>query len=318
MLIQLAFISSLVLCVMGIAISSNASGIPKSVFRKIFLILCIISIFALVDSTYAAVISEETAYQVAQNYLKAHISEHGNWNGETAPSVGDIQVLSYEGTPIGYLVNIVPSGHMLVAYYDDFSPVLFYSPASGLDISKVDDPNSIESWIIPEIYNNVSMINGPSTAHSMQAVQPSAKYNSEQGMKIISAWEKMSSPSYVAPPKSASIHALDLTSPSSSSAGQTSVGPVLQTTWNQGDPWASTDPKSNWFIYNLYTPAEPAVSGNPACPHAWTGCVATAMSQVMKYWNWPDVGVGSNSYKWNGTSFTGATISANFEHPYDW
>ena len=28
------------------------------------------------------------------------------------------------------------------------------------------------------------------------------------------------------------------------------------------------------------------------------GCVATAMAQIMYFWQWPYVGVGYNSYEW--------------------
>ena len=49
------------------------------------------------------------------------------------------------------------------------------------------------------------------------------------------------------------------------------------------------------------------------------GCVATAMSQVMKYWNWPDTGVGEHSYNTSSYPGNGATLSANFgETTYQW
>lgn len=41
-----------------------------------------------------------------------------------------------------------------------------------------------------------------------------------------------------------------------------------------------------------------------------TGCVATAMSQAMKYHNWPAIGQGSNSYTWdNGNRVLTADFS---------
>lgn len=57
-------------------------------------------------------------------------------------------------------------------------------------------------------------------------------------------------------------------------AGREAVAPLLKTTWNQGSP------------YDMLTPE---VDGK----HTPTGCVATAMAQVMKYWNYPEVGQGS-------------------------
>jgi len=73
--------------------------------------------------------------------------------------------------------------------------------------------------------------------------------------------------------------------------GQPVVGPLVEQKWNQDSP------------YNMYVPA--------GCP---TGCVATAMAQLMKYWEWPAQGTGEHSYQWNGQ-----TLSANFgETTYDW
>jgi hypothetical protein len=59
-----------------------------------------------------------------------------------------------------------------------------------------------------------------------------------------------------------------------------SMRPLLNTTWNQGSP------------YNMYCPTDAAGPGG----RVWAGCVATAMAQVMKYWNWPATGTGSHTY----------------------
>ena len=58
------------------------------------------------------------------------------------------------------------------------------------------------------------------------------------------------------------------------------VGPVLTTTWNQSP------------YYNQLCPG----NGNNK---AITGCVATAMGQIMRYWQWPSQGHGSHSYPAN-------------------
>ena len=57
------------------------------------------------------------------------------------------------------------------------------------------------------------------------------------------------------------------------------VAPLIQTTWNQDLP------------YNVLCPYDA-----PTQSYTVTGCVATAMAQVMKYWEYPNVGTGSNSY----------------------
>ena len=79
------------------------------------------------------------------------------------------------------------------------------------------------------------------------------------------------------------------------------VSPLLATVWDQGWP------------YNYYAPACQSYWTNNRC---YAGCVACSMSQVMKYWNWPETGVGEHSYS---TSSYGGTLSANFgATTYNW
>ena len=64
---------------------------------------------------------------------------------------------------------------------------------------------------------------------------------------------------------------------------------------------------------------------NNLCPYdedegelSVTGCVATAMAQVMKYWNWPTQGTGSHYYTSDSHPEYG-TLSAHFGNTiYDW
>jgi hypothetical protein len=74
------------------------------------------------------------------------------------------------------------------------------------------------------------------------------------------------------------------------------VAPLISTNWNQDHP------------FNYYCPMG---HGGPN-GRAYAGCVATAMSMVMKRWNWPDHGQGSHSYTPSGY----ATQSVDFENTY--
>ena len=73
----------------------------------------------------------------------------------------------------------------------------------------------------------------------------------------------------------------------------TAVGPLISTTWNQSAP---------------YNNLCPGTGSNKA----YVGCVATAMAQLMKYYNWPTTGTGSNSYVCNDGTYNYGTLSANF------
>lgn len=70
------------------------------------------------------------------------------------------------------------------------------------------------------------------------------------------------------------------------------VEPLIKTHWDQHAPYSNLCPDGSL-----------------------TGCVATAMAQVMKYWEWPTKGTGSHSYVHD----IYGQISANFGNTtYDW
>lgn len=63
------------------------------------------------------------------------------------------------------------------------------------------------------------------------------------------------------------------------------------------DGWAAIEPlvKSQWNQDFPYNDLCPTLDGEKTP----TGCVATAMAQIMNYHQWPVTGKGSNSYDWN-------------------
>jgi hypothetical protein len=89
------------------------------------------------------------------------------------------------------------------------------------------------------------------------------------------------------------------------------VGPLCATTWDQE---ANSPPP---YLYNLYCPYNSTDQ-----QRALTGCVATAMAQVMKRWNYPAQGTDSFSYVdevANGYSNNYGTQSSDFAaHTYQW
>jgi len=75
------------------------------------------------------------------------------------------------------------------------------------------------------------------------------------------------------------------------------VGPLCSSTWHQTQ------------LYNDQCPVDPEGYNG----HVKVGCVANAMAQIMRYWEWPKTGVGSHSYYCYGYGSTSyGTLSANF------
>ena len=81
-----------------------------------------------------------------------------------------------------------------------------------------------------------------------------------------------------------------------------SVAPMLKTTWGQNAP------------YNLQCPLVPGKN-----VHCKTGCVATAMAQVMKYYGYPAHGQGSVRYTYEGGDGLAYIVETDFsKSTYDW
>lgn len=79
------------------------------------------------------------------------------------------------------------------------------------------------------------------------------------------------------------------------------VDPMLTSVWNQGTPY------------------------NQMCPgNAPVGCVATALTQIMRYWKYPEHGTGYHEYTYadrpdSVVHWPYGVLSADFEHTYyDW
>ncbi|MCR5050113.1 MAG: C10 family peptidase [Paludibacteraceae bacterium] len=82
------------------------------------------------------------------------------------------------------------------------------------------------------------------------------------------------------------------------------IEPLMTSKWNQSSPYNDLAP-----MYN---------DNGGQCV---TGCVATAMAQVMYFYRYPQKGIGSHSYLWICTEPAGksGTLSANFGNTtYDW
>ena len=87
----------------------------------------------------------------------------------------------------------------------------------------------------------------------------------------------------------------------------TALEPMITTQWDQDAPYNDSCPSRIEFGSSV---------------RALTGCVATAMAQVMKYWNYPVRGTGTHTYNsvsFFGLGYTFGEQTANFgATTYDW
>ncbi len=81
------------------------------------------------------------------------------------------------------------------------------------------------------------------------------------------------------------------------------VGPLLTTTWDQNSP------------YNALCPTDASATSQHLNGHVYAGCVATAMAQVIRYWQYPCDGAGgTKTFTYNNQSYS---VNFNIVH-YDY
>lgn len=258
--------------------------------RHIFEVAVLAVLIFTGTSAFCDSVTRKTARQVAQNKIVQHVSLYGHWNHSSSPTISGEQVIYHESEPVAYNFSVDPSGHILVAVDDFFSPVLLYSTTSTIDAGRLDDPKNIESWILPELGHQVRTLNQVRATTTESTAR--ALTVSETAQRISAAWQLLADPdnsdSVSRPPSTSSLE----------SSAVITVGPLLVTAWGQGPP------------YNLMAPE----NNCPGDEKTVTGCVATALAQLMRYWQWPVQGTDSHQYEWNEQ-----TLSADFgATTYDW
>lgn len=174
-------------------------------------------------------------------------------------------------------------GFVIVSADDCTIPILGYSTSNPFPSDTL--PESVQAWLAS--YDSQILY------YQQQSVQPVGSITKE--------WQTLR-------------NYADTDAPKDLSSGSTTVGPLIQTQWDQAP------------YYNQYCPIHTYRQNNSnRSARTVTGCVATATSQIMKYWNWPLHGRGSNTYTYtynvvtrtnNSYSSTGTTNSVTLSSSF--
>jgi hypothetical protein len=241
-----------------------------------------------VSSGFCAEVDIQTARMAAENQLNHHVSVFGDWNGSDSPAIGSGHPVNNSGKhgPAAYHFDVNPSGYILVASDDDLSPIPFYSTRAAFHPDGANKPNAIESWIVPEISDRIGALR---RFRSRRSADPDRFGPWAGRSRARAAWDYL---------KHRSARSTGVPFWTEGNHRNAVVGPLLTTAWGQGAP------------YNSKTPDDGCADG-----HTLAGCVATAWAQVLRYHGWPDRGVGTGRYVWNGVEYRTDFSDAK---GYDW
>jgi len=167
--------------------------------------------------------------------------------------------------PSYYVVYLKPSGFVIVPADDLVEPVIAFAPEGRYD---------------PSVENPLGALIRKDVPWRMQhaRAQTNAGVRVEGTLqKANNKWTQLRASGNVALGVTLGV----------STISDIRVAPLTQTTWDQG-----TAAGTGNACYNYYTPPNPA--GNAA--NYVCGCVATAMAQLMRFWQYPVNGVGTASF----------------------
>ncbi|WP_417914397.1 C10 family peptidase [Candidatus Electronema sp. JM] len=173
-----------------------------------------------------------------------------------------------DGHPLYYVVNLSPKGFVIISGDTEVEPVIAFAPQGKYDPSEAKPLGALVSRDLP---GRVHAARAAQAAGSSSIPQKAAANGS---MSAPQKWD------WLGQEASNNIPSKALGLPFISDVR---VAPLLQSKWNQEGIYNSSWQYIN--LYNLYTP-----NNYPS------GCVATALSQVMRYFAYPTASVGAGTY----------------------
>jgi len=257
-------------------------------FAKVLALVLFICLF-IFSGVQAERATLQEMEQVCRNWLTYMVSEGGTWAGETNPQITDVHEMIVNDTVLARCFSIAPSGYVVVPVLKELPPVKACSEECSLDVNQINGmPQLLRDVLLHRLRLFVK------TYGSLEATQPS------QGDVLLDRihrqqWDRFSvdRDEFETDLNKGMFAPMD-----------TTVGPLLTTSWYQGAP------------YNNYCPW----GDGGRCV---VGCVATAAAQIMAYHQWPPFGSGSETYYWPGDNSCGGSspgqwLTADFSDPYDW
>lgn len=210
------------------------------------LLLLAVSLLLTVTTIYAERVSQADAALVAKNFMSAPAVQTGVKKAVPTEMVLK-KAASAEENQYYVYENANGEGWVMVAADDAVTPILAYSKTGTFKTEN--QPANVKTWL------------GKYDTFIKKVEEDGLVANEETS----AMWNRLRK------------------SPPSTPGGNVVVDMLVQTQWDQDEP------------YNLYAPG--TGTAGEGSNKAYTGCVATAMAQVMKYWEWPKKGTGSHTYQ---------------------
>ncbi|MGA2800900.1 MAG: C10 family peptidase [Verrucomicrobiota bacterium] len=238
--------------------------------KTLLLLACLLWLAA---GAFGAQVDATTAASVITGWLRLDQTPFGEKLGGKVNSVETFK--DDNGVPMYYVVYLEPSGFVIVSADNQVEPIIAFVRQGRFDPSLKNPLGALVSRDVP-----------------VRVARVRARGGSQPALKIAgNKWQKLL--------QSAAGVAQPMGIPTGS-ISDLRVAPFIQTLWNQSTADNTTNGPA---CYNFFTPPFAAgASSNYVC-----GCVATALAQLMYYFQYPSIGVGTPSFIITLTTPAGGT-----------
>ena len=222
----------------------------------------ILFLFAVLSGgLFAAPVSRQAAEQAAGGWLRRHPTP---LEARLSRQAGPAEAVSdTDGRVLYYVTPLEPQGFVVLSADDAIEPVVAFSATGRFDRS-AGSPLSV--LLGGDMKSRLDGIRRPAGDGRGDARAPSETARKWQALLDAAG----------------DVRAEDddpLQAAGQPSVSDVRVPPLLESKWGQDDA-------AGGYCYNYYTPN-----------HYVTGCVATAMAQLMRYHQWPATGIGVHSFR---------------------
>lgn len=226
-------------------------------------------------------VTRDEARRAAQNYIRYIVARNGAWGEAVNASVRAFEPFVRGERRLGWFCAVDPVGYLIVSPYRELAPIRAYSTRQDLD-------PTLESGLTGLYKDRLERLFAAIEARTGRTVGPDDDFASVLAVSFRNGWAALADRSF-----DPTIHAAANAPHKSRAVGMDyQQGTyLLRSVWTQRPPYNDDCPDlgCDWSQYGYFN------------ARALVGCVSTATSQLMRFYNWPPWG-----------------YSGQYDDPYDW
>lgn len=252
----------------------------------------------------ADAVTEAAVKKMATGWLKTSASVNGVQMGRSISRVQAIPDAS--GNTLYYAVQLSPEGFLLVAADDQLSPVICFSKGGQYTVDKVPPLtdlvtgestaklNTLKKFRMSKTLNakTASLLSANQSAWSFFTAQASAIVRTTASGNTRNTYYVDTNNTYVPPLVKSKWN-------QSTIAGEACYNYYTPSTWAEPDaaypPYDSMDPATILTPDNYPTPY-PVTWTDGLATNFVSGCVSTAVAQLVRHHKYPTAGIGNNTF----------------------